>query len=875
MRKLISTISALIAAAVCLFAQTTIEVQVPNIVGLNEQFNVTFVISGEKEPSNFSWSCSDDFQLVWGPQRGTMTTYSNVSGRSSRTTYTYTLMPKAIGSFHIPAADATVGGKVFTSNSPVVEVVAESQSSSSASSGSSGSSSSRSNGTSSTGTVSDNDLYITLVPSKRNVVVGESVTVTLKLYHRVSLVGFENVTFPRFNSCWSQETYAPSNLEFKRESVNGQLYNTSVLRTWNVVPQTAGELTIDPAELVCLVNVRIDRPSTGSIFDSFFQDDYQTIRKRLASKPMTLNVRNLPSGAPASFGGGVGNFAMSVNLTRDNLSVHDASSLEVRITGSGNTSLLEAPTINFPPDFEVYDVKSTDIPGGKLFEYPFIPRSYGEFTIPAVQYSYYDISSGRYVTLSSQPIHLDVARGNGSGSSDSTSGISLPGVQRRDVRDVGSDIRFVAAKFPALAPEGSFYVGSALFWVLWSVLLVLAVVLYFVFRSVAARRADVAGSKNRAAVKLARKRLVRAQDFLNKNLYTAFYEELHKALLGYASDKFNMDASDMSKENIAERFKESGASEAAVADFVALIDACEFARYAPDAGHEAMNAHYDSAVHTISSIEDSMKKSHKKPVSAAAGLVALLLMLVPFGATDVYAAEFDREQQETLWNEGVRAYSEGDWNGALQAWSEIRDNGEVAWELYYNMGNACFKNGDIAHAILYYERALKLDPSVSDVRFNLEMARSMIQDDIQTVPEFFLTRWMRGLCYCMSSDAWAVMGTVLFALMLALALLFLLGASRKARITGFVCGLVALALSIFSVSMAGWQKSDYRAADTAIVTRPVSTVRSSPADNTAKDLFVLHEGTKVDIIDELGSWYNIELSDGRQGWIPAGDLEII
>ena len=183
---------------------------------------------------------------------------------------------------------------------------------------------------------------------------------------------------------------------------------------------------IDPTELVCVINVRIDRPSTGSIFEEFFQDDYQSIRKRVTTDPVTVHVSRLPDGAPASFGGGVGRFSMSASLSRDELSVHDAASLELRVTGSGNLALLNAPEVNFPPDFEVYDVKTSDIPGGKLFEYPFIPRSHGDFTIEPVEYSYFDISSRRYVTLRSDPLSVKVVRGASSGA-DSTSGVLMSG----------------------------------------------------------------------------------------------------------------------------------------------------------------------------------------------------------------------------------------------------------------------------------------------------------------------------------------------------------------------------------------------------------------------------------------------------------------
>ena len=862
MRKLTALLAAFLLSLTA-FAQTEIDVRVPNLVGLEEQFNVTFVIEGTA-PSDFSWSAGGDFQLVWGPQKGSMSTYSNTNGRkssSTQTTYTYILKPVKTGKFALPAAHATVGGKQISSGSPEVEVVADNSGASQ--------DSRQESSAAATGAVSSDDIYLSFDLSKTDVILGETVTATLKLYQRVNLVGFENIKYPDFNGFWSQNLQAPTNLDFHRENVGGKIYNVALIHSWNLVPQQAGDLVIDPVEMVSVINIRVDRPSTGSIFDEFFQNDYQSIRKRLVTEPKTVHVRRLPDGAPASFGGGVGKFSMTAGLSREEMPVHDAASLEVRITGSGNIALLNPPKVNFPPDFEVYDVKTSDIPGGKLFEYPFIPRSHGDFTIEPVEYSYYDISSRRYVTLRSEPLAVKVEKGSGQ-TSDSTSGVLVPGVQRRDVRDVGSDIRFIATRTPSLAPEGTFFAGSAMFWVVLLLLCALAAGAFFLLRAAAARRADVVGMKTRGAVKIARRRLVQAEDFLKKNLYTAFYEELHRALLGYVSDKFNMDAAEMSKENIAARLAGSGVHSTVADDFIALIDACEFARYAPDSGHEAMNEHYEKAVTTISVIEASMKTRHKSnSAGAAAAVLALLMFLPQAGAKPADA------QADSLWTAGVAAYEAGRWAEAGAAWSAIEESGVVSKELYYNLGNACFKNDDIAHAILNYERALKLDPSYADARYNLELASSMTQDNIETVPEFFLSRWMRSLCWMMPSDSWAIAGVVLFALALGMLLLFLLGRSAASRRSGFVCMIVAFVLSLACLSFSFWQKADYAKEDTAVVTRAVTTAKSSPSDGTAKDLFVLHEGTVVTVVDELGQWLNIELSDGRQGWIPASDLEII
>lgn len=874
-------IFAFLAAAFCVLAasaQTSIKVQAPNLVGVNEQFNVTFVISGDHAPSDFRWEPGSDFQLVWGPQKGTSTSVSIVNGkstRSSQTTYTYILLPKNTGRFQLAEAEATVRGDKIVSSRHTVEVVTDGAAAQGQSQGQGqGGSSARQQGqggssAAQTGTVPAEDMFLRLTFNKRNVMMGETVTATLKLYQRVNIAGFEDAKFPTFNGFWSQEIQAPSQISFNRESVGDKIYNAAVLRSWNLVPQKAGDITVDPAELVCLVNIRTQRAPTGSIFDDFFQDDYQTIRKRVTTQPVTLHVSALPAGAPASFGGGVGSFKMNASLTRDSLLTHDAASLLITVTGSGNTTLLEAPKVSFPPDFEVYDVKTSDVAGGKQFEYPFIPRSHGEFTIGPVEYGYYDLSAKKYVTLRSPAMQLRV--GKGADTAGGTAGGQLvQGVTRKDVRDLGSDIRFISTKPGTLASVGHFFVGSGGFWILTVLLLALAAAAYFALRGIAARRADVVGSKNRGATKMARKRLAQADTFLKGSLYTAFYEELHRALLGFVSDKLNLDAAEMSKENIAARLCENGVAEGLAADFTALLDACEYARYAPDAGHDAMNTHYEKAVSVISAIDESMRRNPRKAGGAAAALLALLLLLpAQRGAAQTKALP------DSLWTVGVTAYSDGDWAGARKAWEDLRALGLESPQLYCNLGDACFKQDDLAHAILNYERALKIDPSFSDARYNLAFAQSQVQDKIEAVPEFFLKQWGRKACWLLPSDTWAVLFLVFLALALGCVLLFLLGGRTGLRKTGFIAGIAALLLALLCLHFAFWQRTDWRKADGAIVTRPVTTVQSAPGRDSAKDLFVLHEGTKVKILDSVGSWRNIELADGRQGWMEETDLEVI
>lgn len=877
MKKLFCIVAFLLTAIFQMSAQNVIRVEAPDVVAVNEQFNVTFIIEGEKSPSDFQWSSGDDFQLVWGPQKGSSSSIQIINGKRSsshQTTFTYILIPKATGTFQLPAATALLSGDRISSTQASIQVVSDGASSSQ-SLGQNGGKSSGGGQTSSTGSgeISSNDLFMRLSLSRTEVVIGEPITATLKIYQRANVVGFENAKFPTFNGFWSQETYVPNNIEFKRESLDDKIYNTAVLRTYVLIPQQSGTITIDPAELVCLVNIRTAPSTSNSLFDSFFQDEYRTIRKRVTTPAVKVKVNPLPAGQPASFGGGVGNFGISARLTTDNLKTHDAASLVITVSGRGNVALLEEPKVNFPPDFEVYDTKTTEntdksnggTSGSKSFEYPFIPRSHGDFTIDPVEYSYYDVNAGKYVTLRTEPLHVKVAKGKGGDSTPVTTVNS--GVERKDVKSLADDIRFIFTGKPGLSGSGSFFVGSVFFWILLALMILGATSVYLAFRKVAAMRADVAGTKNRRATKMAQKRLKLAGEYLDKNLYTAFYEELHKALIGFVSDKLNMDMSEISKDNIASALTEGGVSEEQTKAFTDLLDACEFARYSPDGGNEAMRSHYDAALKVISSIDSGLKTGGK----SLRKVVTVVTLLLSLGASmNIQAKDLD-----SLWTAGVQAYTDGKFSDASAAWTSIEESGQKSAKLYYNLGNAWFKQGNYPKAILNYERALRLDPSYSDARYNLEFTSNFVQDKIEPVPEFILKSVARKVCYVMGSNAWAVIFLVLLAAALMMGLLFLLGSSVGKRRAGFYCGIVLLLLSAGALSFSIWQKSDSVKTDTAIVMSPVSSVKSSPSSGSSKDLFVIHEGTKVTILDEVGSWKNIALADGRQGWITSNELEVI
>ena len=862
-------------------AAQTLKLEGPRVVSLDETFRIVF--TADARMSDFAWPGTDDFEVVWGPQRGSMSSTNIVNGKrtsSHQETVTYLLQPKQTGTFTIAAATATVDKQSVSSSTLQIEVVA-SQPQSQQQSGATqqqdaqgqqqGQTQPRSSDPSVTGTVSGQDLFLRLTLNKTNVVKFVHDTATPEIYTRADIAGFEDIKFPTFNGFWSKETVSVSNLEFNRENVNGVIYNSALLRQYVLIPQQSGTLTIDPAEMVCQVRVRTSSGSPLSIFDDFF-DQYQTLRKRISTPTIQVKVRDLPAGAPASFAGGVGDFKISAKLSKDGIKSNEAASLIVTISGNGNLSMLEAPKVNFPPDFEVYDLKSTDktsasgTSGSKTFEFPFIPRSHGDFTIPSIEYTYYDNAHGKYVTTSTGDIPVTVEKGE----EIAGGGVVMPGTNRQGVRSLSEDIRYIDLGDGQLKKKGAFFAGSPLFYLL---MITLAIILFIVNRLLKfsqARRADVAGSKNRRANKMARARLRQAEDYLHKNLGGAYYEELHKALTGYVSDKLLIPAADLSKETIGEKLRERGVRDESIDRLTVLIDKCEYARYAPDSGQTQMEDEYNEAIEAISEIESQLNKAKagRRPAAGAA-LVALLLGLglstLPVQAQDDVAG---------LWQKAGEAFAAGQWQNALNFYQMIEGENLQSADLYYNIGNTYFKLDDKAHAILYYERALKLDPSHDDAAHNLEIARQLTLDKIDSVPDFILVSWFRHLRQSFSADSWAWITLGLLLVVGILLTLFRNSASLALRRVSFIVACVVFLLAVFTFIFSLQQKRAVTRQDSAIVTAPVCSVKSSPADG-GNTVFVLHEGTKVRLLDNVGDWAKISIADGRQGWAPSGTFEVI
>jgi tetratricopeptide (TPR) repeat protein len=832
------------------FAQISFHIDAPRVVEVDESFRVVFISNAD--PSSFDPPAIAGFDILAGPTSSRMSSTQIINGKrteSFEVSYTYILQAKNPGKFSIPPASIVVDGKKYSSQSFSIEVVKGSG-----------------------GGIGSNDVMLRLSLSKSRVVKGEPLQATLKLYTKVPISGFEDVKFPSFNGFWSQEIDTPQNIEFVRENVNGTIYNAAVLRRYMLIPQQTGAIQIDPSEMVCIVQVQAQSTAPRSIFDDFFSD-YQTIKKRVTAPASRLSVDPLPAGAPASFNGAVGEFKMEASFTRDSLNANEALSLIIKISGTGNINLVEAPKVEFPADFEKYDTKTTErstrggsgSSGVKEFEYPLIPRGPGEFKIAPIKFSYYDIAKRSYITLSSGELLVKVGRD--AGGNATYSGQMVPaGVNRQAVRSLGDDVRYIKTGASGLTK------GNPLFFGTLSYLLILMAIAFawFIIRTILdkhiERSKDIAGVKNRRAEKVAKGRLKVAETLLKQNIYSAFYEELYKALLGYASDKFSLSPADLSREKIKAALDRAAVEEQVSNEFLNLMDACEFARYSPNPGGGEMENNFKRAMKLITSLEG------RKVGKGGVRMKSLLTLMAIIAVNALYGSEALDHRE--LWNSGNEKYMQGEFSTALESYLKIEEMGYNSPKLMYNIGNTYFKLGENGKAILYFERAVRLDPSDGDAERNLALANEFALDKIESVPEFILTTWLRDIRYIMSSNGWAWLSIVFAALFAFLMLFFRYATTSRMRKISFFGGTAALFLGLTSLLFAWNLKSDFTDHNSAIIMKPVSSIKSSP-DNSGKTLFILHEGTKVKVLEQIGGWQRVELSDGRQGWVTSVDMEII
>ena len=509
-------------------------------------------------------------------------------------TFTYTLMAQKEGTFSIAPATITINGEQYTSNGVKITVLPEDQpATNSQQQAANNQQPTASSQRQSTGPEQGNIFVRTLV-SKTKVYEQEAVLLSYKVYVAgVDLKQFtNNTTLPDFTS-FLQQKIDLQDVQLQLENYNGRNYQTATIYSTLLYPQKSGDITIDPATFEAVLLVP-NQARSRSIFDDFF-NSYTTATRTLRAPGTTIHVTPLPSGKPASYAGCVGKFTMDAKLSGTDVKANEAITLTLTIRGAGNMKLLKTPAVDWPEGFEQYDPKVTNnfktstggMSGTRTIEYLAIPRAAGEYILPPVQFGYFDTEKGQYQVLSTPEYTLHIARGAGDQSAVAQpAGVSY--VNKEDIRELGSDIRYIsAANFvPASDNEvmrmqfGSWQMGA-----LYGGPLVIALGLFIIFRKRIRENADIIGVRKRQANSVARKRLKTAKKLLAEPQHKEkFFEEIERASLQYLSDRLSIPTADLNKDTITSTLRGKAIDDALIERTNRVLSDAAFARYAPAMG---------------------------------------------------------------------------------------------------------------------------------------------------------------------------------------------------------------------------------------------------------------------------------------------------
>ena len=866
MRRFYSILLTLFAVTITATAQKLVA-GAPSHVSVGEQFRLTYTINTQDVDNFRAGNFPDAFEVLMGPSTSRQSSFQMVNGHttsSSSITFTYIVCANKNGTFTIPPAQIRCDGKVVKSNSVKINVSGRQQ----AQRGGGGGGyddepQMRPSGSHITGS----DLFIKVSANKQRVHEQEPILLTYKVYTLVQLTRLDG-KMPDLKGFHTQEVQLPQQKSFKVETYNGRPYRTVTWSQYVMFPQMTGKLEIPSITFdgtVVMQNRDIDP------FEAFFNggSGYVEMKKKIKAPGITIQVDPLPN-RPADFSGGVGKFNISAQLTPASIKTNDAVTLRVIVSGVGNLKLIKEPVVVFPKDFDRYDAKVTDktkltangVEGSMIYDFIAVPRNAGKYEIPPVKFVYYDTSTNKYATIESKGFSLNVAQGaKGGGVSDFTG---------QDVDLLNKDIRHIKTTPEELHGVNEFFFGSTSYWVTLALLAIAFISLFVIFRQRAIDNANIGKMRGKKANKVATKRLRVANKLMTAGRSSEFYDEVLRALWGYVGDKLNMPVESLSRENISQRLSEREVSEANVKLFISALDECEFERYAPGDAKGNMNKTFNAAMTAIENIEDTMKK-RKKVKTAGLGLLLLVISIAIPSAAQAQKSAAPVHVTKAM---GDSAYVRQQYQQAIADYEALLKKG-VSADVYYNLGNAYYRTDNITRAVINYERALLLSPGDPDIRVNLQLARSKTIDKIIPESEMFFVTWYRSLVNIMSVDGWATMSLVSLAIAIILALCYLFSGRVWMQKTGFFGALAMIV--IFGLSnLFAWQQKDQLVNRTgAIVISPAAAVKSTPA-NGGTDLFIIHEGTKVEITDSsMKEWKEVRIADGKEGWIKASMIEMI
>ncbi|MFT3885846.1 MAG: BatD family protein [Flavobacteriales bacterium] len=809
-------------------------------IGAGEPVKLTVTLTNAPMGSGFTPPALGGLVVVQGPFDNSSFQMINgrTSGSVSRTWYLTATQP---GDYTIGAATARIGQGTIQTTPIKVHVTK-------------GANSATNNPALQQGQKNDPNLFCTITLSKNKAYVGEQIIATYTLYSRYTRLQAGDYDLPKVNGFWTEEIdIGQPGFNGPQQVVNGLSYNVATLKKQVLFPQRAGKLRLEPMTLNYRVNA------------SFFSAGTPVT---IHSNAAEVTVLELPSGKPAYYIGAVGDLKLEMTTGGTAVKANEAIDIKVSFTGRANLKLIDAPKLAFPPDFEVYDPKITDritvngsgMSGTREFQYLVIPRHEGDYDIGRATFSYFDPASGQYRQLSSEPLTFHIAKGDANAAQ-----ISRP--SRSDVQQLGQDIRYIRTGDLKLKPIASHLFGS------WPYIAgLLAPVLAFTGLVFWHRRrqrdlADTQGMRRKGADRVARQRLKAAEQALKANDREAFYQAMGKAMEGYIADKFNLGVAQVTVDAVREKLAHLEDGKLAN-DYASLMSDLEMARFAPFENKPRQQS-YDKAA--------ALDRPHRRPTARMKrlppripGRLAKALLSLPF-ALAVLTAKADGP--DDLARSAQDLYAKGAYREALALYDSVNTTHTSA-PLLYNIGNCYSKLDDNAHAILYFERALRLAPGAEDIQANLDLARAKVVDRVDQLPGFTLGSVWDRVRGGKDVDQWARRSLWAVLITFVMASLGLLAKGRVVKRGAYLVSAIGVLITATCISLAAYRVGEVADRTEAIIVAPKVDVLGEPRTG-ATTLFVLHEGTKVSVLQEQDGWFEVKLSSGSVGWAAPATLERI
>lgn len=580
----------------------------PNAVVKDEQFRLTYTLEGGQGDQLKVPNSIKGFDILFGPSVSSSSSVQIINGKTtsnSSESYTYILAASQEGTFTLPGATIEVNGRTYTSNSVQVKVLPPDKNAQSQNIQQRGGQPSAS--TSNAQNITASDAFIRAIVSKSTIYEQEAFFVTFRFYTTLDIRDVGKIEFPEFEGFMVEDQDLPPTRQLQMEHYNGRNYYAVDLKKSLLFPQRSGKITIPSGKMEMVFSVR-----SGKTQQTFFGPQYvmSDVKKILTSSPLTIDILPLPQGKPLNYSNGVGSFSINSSISTTDIKANDAVTIKLVISGTGNMKLIKTPELELPKDFEAYDPKITNdfkltnngLTGTKTIEYLFIPRFQGDYTIPAIELSYFDPSSKSYKTLKTEEYKIKVAKDPNASNVNSATSYTQSEVK------VEQDIRHIKTEAPSLVKIDNFLIGSVAYYLWYIIPIILFSIAFFLYRKQIKENADLIRLKTKQANKVAIKRLKLARKYLAENKKEAFYEEILRATWGYLSDKLVIPVSALNRENIEQELTKFGASSELTSKFIQILDTCEFARYAPTETESAKENVYDDTADAIGEMERFKKK---------------------------------------------------------------------------------------------------------------------------------------------------------------------------------------------------------------------------------------------------------------------------